>query len=153
MPESFVPAFAARLNDMIPLEVRMAKKDDELLPGTVLLAPGSRNMVVKQNANGKVVIDFTSKRYKDYNFPSVTGLMESVAEVFKSRAIGVVLTGMGKDGSEGLKAIHDAGGYTIAQSKETCVVFGMPKEAIEIGAVKKIVPLTEIGPFVVSCLE
>lgn len=153
MPETFVPSFAERLNNMIPLEVRMAKKDDELLPGTVLLAPGSRNMIVKQGSDGKVYVDFTSKRFKDYNFPSVTGLMNSVAEVYKNRAIGVILTGMGKDGSEGLKSIHDSGGYTVAQSKETCVVFGMPKEAIEIGAVRKIVPLKEIGPFVVSCLE
>ena len=153
MPETFVPSFAARLNELIPLEVRMAKKDDEVVAGTILLAPGSRNMVVKQNVDGKVVIDFTSKRFKDYNFPSVTGLMHSVAEVYKSRAIGVILTGMGKDGSEGLKAIHDSGGYTVAQSKETCIVFGMPKEAIEIGAVTKVVPLKEIGPFVVSCLE
>jgi two-component system chemotaxis response regulator CheB len=153
MPENFVPAFAARLNQHTPLEVTMAKKDDELLPGKIMLAPGSRNMIVRQNAKGKVVIDFTSKRFKDYNFPSISGLMLSIAEVYRSRAIGVVLTGMGRDGSEGLKAIFNQGGYTIAQDKESSVVYGMPKEAAEIGAVKKIVPLKEIGPFIVSCLE
>lgn len=153
MPENFVPSFAERLNLLTPLNVKMALKDEELLPGTIYLSPGSRNMVVKQNETKKVSIDFTSKRFKEYNFPSVTGLMLSVAELYKSRAIGVILTGMGKDGSEGLKAIHESGGYTIAQSKETCVVYGMPKEAVEIGAVTKIVPLKEIGPFVVSCLE
>lgn len=153
MPENFVPAFAARLNQLTPLEVSMAKKDEVLSPGKILFAPGSRNMIVRQNGNGQVVCDFTSKRFKDYNFPSVSGLMLSVAEVYQARAIGVVLTGMGKDGSEGLKSIYDHGGYTIAQSKETCIVYGMPKEAVEIGAVKKIVPLKEIGPFIVSCLE
>lgn len=153
MPENFVPSFAARLDQLTPLNVSMAKKDDILEPGKVLIAPGSRNMIVRQNENGKVVCDFTAKRYKEFNFPSITGLMLSVAEVYGKRAIGIVLTGMGKDGAEGLKAIIDGGGYTIAQSKETCVVYGMPKEAVEIGAVKKVVPLNEIGQFVVSCLE
>lgn len=153
MPENFVPSFAARLDQLTPLSVSMAKKDDELIPGKVLIAPGSRNMIVKQNEQGKVVCDFTHKRYKEYNFPSVTGLMESVADVYGSRSIGVILTGMGKDGAEGMKQIFEKGGYTIAQSKETCVVYGMPKEAVEIGAIKTVVPLNEIGPFVVSCLE
>ncbi|MDP2387405.1 MAG: chemotaxis-specific protein-glutamate methyltransferase CheB [Bacteroidota bacterium] len=153
MPENFVPSFANRLDQLTPLSVAMAKKDDELQAGKILIAPGSRNMIVRQNANGKVVCDFTSKRYKEYNFPSVTGLMESVAELFGARAIGVILTGMGKDGAEGMKAIKDKGGYTIAQSKETCVVYGMPREAVDIGAIKSVVPLDEIGPFIVSCLE
>jgi two-component system, chemotaxis family, protein-glutamate methylesterase/glutaminase len=153
MPENFVPSFAARLDQLTPLSVSMAKKDDELMPGKILIAPGSRNMVVKQTEGGKVICDFTHKRYKEYNFPSITGLMESVSEIYGARAIGVILTGMGKDGAEGLKKIHEKGGYTIGQSKETCVVYGMPKEAFEIGAVKTVVPLNEIGPFIVSCLE
>lgn len=153
MPESFVPSFASRLDQLTPLKVSMAKKDDVLEPGKILIAPGSRNMVVKQDSYGRVVCDFTHKRYKEYNFPSITGLMESVADVYGARAIGIILTGMGKDGAEGLKAIYDKGGYTISQSKETCVVYGMPKEAVDIGAVKQVVPLSEIGPFIVSCLE
>lgn len=153
MPENFVPSFANRLDQLTPLSVSMAKKDDELEAGKIFIAPGSRNMIVRQNVNGKVVCDFTPKRYKEYNFPSVTGLMSSVAEVFGNRAIGVILTGMGKDGAEGMKEIREKGGYTIAQSKETCVVYGMPREAVDIGAIKSIVPLDEIGPFIVSCLE
>lgn len=153
MPENFVPSFAARLDQLTPLKVSMAKKDDVLEAGKVLIAPGSRNLIVRQEVNGKVVCDFTPSRYKDFNFPSVTGLMLSVAEVYGARAIGIILTGMGRDGSEGIKAIMDKGGYTIAQSKETCAVYGMPREAVEIGAIKKIVPLNEIGLFVVSCLE
>ncbi|MBS1637565.1 MAG: chemotaxis-specific protein-glutamate methyltransferase CheB [Bacteroidetes bacterium] len=153
MPENFVPSFAARLNELTPLKVSMAKKNDVLEPGVVLIAPGSRNMVVKTNEHGQVVCDFTSKRYKEYNFPSITGLMLSVAETYGARSIGIILTGMGKDGAEGLLAIKNEGGYTIAQSRETCVVYGMPREAVDIGAAKSVVALNEIGPFVVSCLE
>jgi two-component system chemotaxis response regulator CheB len=153
MPENFVPSFAARLDQLSPLKVMMAKKDDVLEPGKVLIAPGSRNMIIRKTYNGKVVCDFTPTRFKEYNFPSVNGLMSSVAEVYGARAIGIILTGMGKDGAEGMKLIKDKGGYTVAQSKETCVVYGMPKEAVDIGAIKQIVPLNEIGPFIVSCIE
>ncbi len=153
MPPNFIPSFADRLNNLTPLSVTMAKKDDVLLPGKVLIAPGSRNMVVRREPDGAVVIDFTAKRYKEYNFPSVTGLMESVAEVFGSRSIGVILTGMGKDGAEGLMSIKRAGGYTVAQNKESSVVYGMPKEAIESGAARQVVPLSDMGLFLVSCLE
>lgn len=153
MPENFIPSFAARLNQLTPLSVMVGKKDEVLEAGKVLIAPGAQNMVVKKDKNGKVVCDFTTNRFKDFNNPSATGLMLSVAEVYGARAIGVVLTGMGKDGMDGVKAIHDKGGYTIAQSQETCAVYGMPRAAVEIGAIKKIVPLNEIGLFVVSCLE
>lgn len=152
MPCSFVPSFAERLNQLSPLAIEMAKKDDEITGGKVLIAPGSRNMIVK-NAGGKVVCDFTAERFREYNFPSITGLMNSVAEVYGHRAIGTLLTGMGKDGAQGLKAIKDAGGYTIAQSEDTCVVYGMPREAVEINAVTKVVAINEVGPFIVSCLE
>lgn len=151
MPSNFVPSFASRLDALTPLSVVMARKDDVVETGKVLIAPGSRNIVVKKE-NNKVVIDYTSKRYKDFNFPSVTGLMESVAEVYGSRVLAVIMTGMGKDGVEGMKAINEAGGYTIAQSEKTCVVYGMPRAAVEEGCIKQIVPLNEIGGFLVSCL-
>jgi two-component system chemotaxis response regulator CheB len=152
MPSNFVPSFANRLDALTPLSVTMARKDDVVEKGSILIAPGSRNIIVKRE-NNKVVIDYTNQRYKDFNFPSVTGLMESVAEVYGSRCIGVILTGMGKDGTEGMKAINDAGGYTIAQNEESCVVFGMPRSAIAEGCIKQIVPLNEIGGFLVSCLS
>lgn len=153
MPSNFVPSFANRLDQITPLNVVMAKKDDVIVPGTIFIAPGSRNMVVRRDVCGKVIVDFTSQRFKEFNFPSVNGLMHSVAEVYGKRAIGIILTGMGKDGTDGLRSISEAGGYTLAQSKDTCVVYGMPKEAFESGAAKRTVPLNEIGPFVVSCLE
>lgn len=152
MPSNFVPSFANRLDALTPLEVTMARKDDVVKPGKILIAPGSRNIIVRQE-DDQVVIDYTNQRYRDFNFPSVTGLMQSVAEVYGNRTIGVILTGMGKDGVDGMKAINDAGGYTIAQSEETCVVFGMPRAAIESGCIKQIVPLNEIGGFLVSCLS
>lgn len=152
MPSNFVPSFASRLDALTPLSVTMARKDDVVEKGKVFIAPGSRNIIVKRE-NDKVIIDYTAQRYKDFNFPSVTGLMASVAEVYGGRCIGVILTGMGKDGTEGMKAIKEAGGYTIAQSEESCVVYGMPRSAVEGGFVKQIVPLNEIGGFLVSCLS
>jgi two-component system chemotaxis response regulator CheB len=152
MPSNFVPSFASRLDALTPLSVTMARKDDVVEKGKILIAPGSRNIIVKRE-NDQVVIDYTHKRYKEFNFPSVSGLMLSVAEVYAGKSIGVILTGMGKDGCDGMKAIHEAGGYTIAQSQETCVVYGMPRAAVEEKCVRQIVPLNEIGGFIVSCLS
>jgi two-component system chemotaxis response regulator CheB len=153
MPANFVPSFATRLNQLSPLNISMARKGDVLKPGHIFIAPGSRNMIVVRNTKGEIEVDFTSKTFKEFNYPSVDCLMLSVAEVYESRAIGVILTGMGRDGAMGMKAIKDIGGYTIAQDKETSVVFGMPKEVIDNGHAKSIVPITEMGGFVVSCLS
>ncbi len=152
MPPNFVPSFATRLDALTPLKVSMALKDDVVEKGKVLIVPGSRNTIVRRE-DKKVVIDFSPRRFKEYNFPSVSCVMESVAEVYGKRAIGIILTGMGHDGTEGMKAIHQAGGYTIAQSESTCVVYGMPRSAVEAGCIKQVVPLNEIGMFVVSCLS
>lgn len=153
MPVNFVPSFASRLNDLSPLDISMARKGDLLKPGKILIAPASRNMMLVRNEDGQVQIDFTSKTFKEFNYPSVDCLMSSVAEVYGNRAIGVILTGMGRDGAQGMKAIKEKYGYTIAQSKETCVVFGMPKEAIENGSIQSVVPVSEIAGFIVSCLS
>jgi two-component system chemotaxis response regulator CheB len=153
MPSNFVPAFANRLNELSPLSISMARKGDMLRPGSILIAPGSRNMVVKKNDSGEAEIDFTSQTFKEFNYPSVDCLMSSVAEVFGPRTIGVILTGMGKDGSQGMKAIKEKGGYTIAQNKETCIVYGMPKEVVDNGNALAVVPINEIGGFIVSCLS
>lgn len=153
MPSNFVPSFASRLNDLSPLDISMARKGDILKPGSILIAPGSRNMIVGRNANGEVQIDFISKTFSEFNHPSIDCLMLSVVEIFGNRAIGVILTGMGKDGAMGMKAIKETGGYTIAQNKETCVVFGMPREVINNGDANSIVPISEIGGFIVSCLS
>lgn len=153
MPSNFVPSFASRLNDLSPLNISMPRRGDLLKPGSVFIAPGSRNMIVERNENGEVQVNFISKTFKEFNYPSVDCLMLSVAETYGNRAIGVILTGMGRDGAMGMKAIKESGGYTIAQSKETCVVYGMPKEVIDNGNANSIVPLPEIGGFIVSCLS
>lgn len=152
MPPNFVPSFANRLNALTPLNVAMARKDDVVEKGNILIAPGSRNIIVRREQD-KVVIDYTNQRYKDFNYPSVTGLMQSVAGVYGSRCIGVILTGMGRDGSEGMQSIKAGGGYTVAQDEASCIVFGMPRAAIEEGSVRHVVPLNEIGGFLVSCLS
>lgn len=152
MPPNFVPSFAQRLNANCPLEVSMARKGDVVEPGRVLIAPGSRNMILKRNGD-RVEIDFTTNTYKEYNYPSVNSVMLSVAEVYGPRCIGVILTGMGKDGTAGMKKIHESGGLTIAQDKATSVVFGMPREAIESGSVKHVVPIHELGFFIVSSIS
>ncbi len=153
MPSDFVPSFAARLNELSPLQIRMARKGDILTPGTILIVPGSRNTIVKRNEQGEPQIDFSSKTFKEYNYPSIDCLMSSVAEIFGNRAIGVILTGMGRDGALGMKEIKENGGYTIAQNKETCVVYGMPKEVIENNNAQSILPIGEMGGFIVSCLS
>ena len=95
---------------------------------------------------------FTEKKYSEFNNPSIDCLFESVADTYGKAVIGVILTGMGKDGTLGLKKIKDKGGFTIAQDEESSVVFGMPKSAYESGAVKQVVSLKQIPGFIISCL-
>ncbi|BDS09781.1 chemotaxis-specific protein-glutamate methyltransferase CheB [Aureispira anguillae] len=151
MPASFVASFAERLNLLTPLNVVVASNEAVVEGGNVYLAPGDANLVVIKKG-GTMVFGSTSKLFLAYNNPSVDGLMLSVAKAYKHKAIGIVLTGMGKDGSIGLKAIKDAGGYTIAQSEASCIVYGMPKAAWANGAVQQMVHLDEIAGFLVSCL-
>jgi two-component system, chemotaxis family, protein-glutamate methylesterase/glutaminase len=151
MPANFVPSFVKRLDTITPLKVQMGRKGEVLQPGTVTIAPGSRNMVIRRE-NQDVVVDFISKKFKEYNYPSINALFLSVAEVYKNKAVSVVLTGMGKDGADGSCAIKEAGGYTVAQNKETSAVYGMPRAVVERGGACNVVPLNEISGFLVSCL-
>jgi len=148
MPEGFTKSFAERLNWYTSLEVREAKDEDALRKGLVLIAPGNNHMEiidekVKLN-NGPTV---------NHVRPSVDVLMKSVSKIYGPRTIGVLLTGMGTDGRDGLKNIKDAGGSTIVQNKETCVIYGMPKSAIEIGAADKITPLNNIADNIINIME
>jgi two-component system chemotaxis response regulator CheB len=151
MPASFIFAFANRLNQLTPLEVSVAKKGDILVAGNVYLAPGDVNLTIKCKKENYIFAS-TKKQFLAYNNPSVDALMFSVAESYKDKAIGVVLTGMGKDGAMGLKAMKNAGSYTIAQSETSCIVYGMPKAAVQKEAVEQVVHLDEIAAFLVSCL-
>lgn len=154
MPSNFVPSFVNRLNTLTPLEVVIGRKDTVVEPGKIIIAPGSRNMILKRSKGSrKVVCDFTRKTYKEFNYPSVNALMLSVAEIYRAKTIGVILTGMGKDGALGMEAIYQQGGYTVAQDQKSSVVYGMPREVIENGNARQVVSIYQIAGFLISCLS
>ena len=152
MPATFVAAFAQRLDGLTPLEVMVGRAQTQVRPGRIIIAPGDQNMVVSRRPTGHVAVAFTDERFSEYNHPSVDALLGSVAQVYGARAIGVVLTGMGRDGTQGLLRIQQAGGYTVAQNEASSVVWGMPRAAAEAGAVRQVVPLADVAGFLVSCL-
>jgi two-component system, chemotaxis family, protein-glutamate methylesterase/glutaminase len=150
MPERFIESFAARLADL-GLRVSVAKDGENLLGNHIYLAPGTANMRIDFSGSSpvaKLVLD----PYKEFNHPSIDCLFESVADIYGSRAIGVILTGMGKDGTAGLAKIREAGGLTLAQDELSSVVYGMPKVAFETGAAKHQISLTEIPNFIITAL-
>jgi two-component system, chemotaxis family, protein-glutamate methylesterase/glutaminase len=130
MPGTFTKALAEQLDRQTPLVVKEAAAGDKLRPGIALVAPGDRHLVVRSDGR----IELTESAKVGGHRPSIDVAMESVAKAYGPRVIGVLLTGMGEDGARGLKTIRDAGGQTFAQSAESCVVFGMPARAIELGA-------------------
>ena len=140
MPDGFTDMFARRLDELSPLRVKEAQSGDLLQPGRVLICPGSRHMKVKRLPMGDIVVLADEARVNGHR-PSVDVLLRSVAEEFRAHSIGVLMTGMGDDGAEGLGAIKKEGGMTIAQSEESCVVYGMPKAAIERGYAIRVVAL------------
>jgi len=152
MPENFTHAYAERLNKMCSLEVREAKDYDQVRPGVVLIAPGDRHMMLSQSGEKKVV-KIKGGPPVHYQRPSVDVLFQSVARCVGKNAIGVLLTGMGADGAKGMLALYERGANTIAQDEESCVVFGMPREAIRLGAVEDVVPLQEISRTIIEALD
>lgn len=140
MPEGFTHSFAERLNWVSTLEVKEAEEGDEIKKGKVYLAQGNKHLVLKGH---RLHLDDGPK----VNFvrPAVDVLMTSVAPQYGPRTIGVVLTGMGSDGAEGMQLIKKNGGKTIVQNEETCVVYGMPKAVVDLNAADRIVPLEDIG--------
>jgi two-component system chemotaxis response regulator CheB len=140
MPEGFTDMFARRLDELCSLRVKEAQSGDVLQAGRVLICPGSRHIKVKRLPMGDLIILSDDARVNGHR-PSVDVLFNSVAEEFRSQAIAVLMTGMGDDGAQGLGMVKKAGGMTIAQSEESCVVFGMPKAAIERGYATRVVAL------------
>lgn len=140
MPVGFTRSLAERLAARSPMPVREAEDGELLRPGQVLIAPAGLHMKVRRRGEGvRVVLDEEPR--SALHRPSVDVLMTSVAHVYGARALGVVLTGMGSDGVEGLRAIRQAGGRTLAESEESCVIYGMPKAAVEAGVVDQSLPL------------
>ncbi|HUK86174.1 MAG TPA: chemotaxis response regulator protein-glutamate methylesterase [Terriglobales bacterium] len=140
MPEGFTELFARRLDECCAIDVKEAQSGDLLLAGRALIAPGNRHMKVRRMPLGDIVVLSDEPRVNGHR-PSVDVLFHSVAQEFGRDALAVLMTGMGEDGAEGMKEIKAAGGLTIAQSEESCVVFGMPKAAIERGHAIRVVPL------------
>lgn len=144
MPVQFTKAFADRLNRVCDIEVREAQEGDRVLPGLALIAPGNFHMrVVRVGGNYEVRLDQGPRVF--FQRPAVENLFFSLAEHAGANAVAALLTGMGKDGAQGLLALREAGAYTIAQNAETCVVYGMPGEAVKINAAQSVLPLDHIA--------
>ncbi|WP_221178648.1 chemotaxis response regulator protein-glutamate methylesterase [Pseudomonas brassicacearum] len=143
MPEKFTASFAARLNTLSQIEVREAKNNDRVIPGLALIAPGGKHMLLKRSGayyHVEVVDGPMVNRHR----PSVDVLFRSVAKFAGKNATGIIMTGMGDDGARGLKELHETGARTYAQDETSCVVFGMPKEAIKLGGVDRVITLDDI---------
>ncbi len=149
MPEKFTASFAQRLNGLAQIEVREARNNDRVIPGLALVAPGGKHMLLKRSGayyHVEVVDGPQVNRHR----PSVDVLFRSVARFAGRNATGIIMTGMGDDGARGLKELRQTGARTYAQDEASCVVFGMPKEAIKLGAVDQVVGLAEIAGVVMS---
>jgi two-component system chemotaxis response regulator CheB len=144
MPEKFTEAFARRLNGLCACEVREARDGDTVLRGQVLIAPGNKHTLL-QRSGARYYVQVKDGPLVTRHRPSVDVLFRSAARYAGSNAVGIIMTGMGDDGARGLSEMKAAGAHTIAQDEATCVVFGMPKEAIARGAADKIVPLQNIA--------
>ena len=151
IPPQFSRAFANRLNDTCAMTVKEAADGDPLPCGTALIAPGDFHMLLRKNASGYYVNVKTGPRVC-YQRPSVDVLFSSVAEAAGPNATGVLLTGMGSDGARGLLKMHEAGARTVAQDEASCVVFGMPREAIALGAADQVLPLDRVpNAILIAC--
>jgi len=146
MPEGFTAPFAGRLNELASVEVREAADGDELLPGRALIAAGGRHLEVKREKTEAVAVLTTAPSVQGLR-PSADVLFNSVAKAIGRRAVGLIMTGMGEDGARGLRAIREGGGHTLAQDRESSVIYGMPQAAIDRRAVDKVLPLSEIGQY------
>jgi len=144
MPPEYTGAYAMRLDRCCGLAVHEAKNGEPVLPGTALVAMGGAQLTIYRAEQGYRVKVGSTEKYGGF-CPSVDVLFRSVAEAAGSAALGVILTGMGRDGAQGLKAMHDAGAYTLGQNRETCAVFGMPDAAEKLGAVDRLLPPDRIA--------
>lgn len=149
MPEGFTAAFAKRMNDLSRVEVTEARDGDAVLAGKAIIARGDHHCVLRRSG-ARYYVEVRGGPLVTRHRPSVDVLFRSAATCAGSNAIGVIMTGMGDDGAQGLLEMKHAGALTIGQDEETCVVYGMPAEAAKRGAVSRVLPLTAIAPAVVS---
>lgn len=144
MPAHFTLAFANRVNQLCAIHVKEAVNGDEVKPGTALIAPGNYHMLLRNTA-GRLTVEVKDGPKVHHQRPAVDVLFQSVAKSHPNHVTAAILTGMGKDGAVGMKKLRDLGAHTVAQNEATCVVYGMPKEAVNIGAAEKILPLEQIA--------
>jgi two-component system chemotaxis response regulator CheB len=149
MPELFTAGFAQRLNQICQVDVKEACDGDRVQPGRVLIAPGNRHTIIVRNG-ARYAVKVMDGPLVSRHRPSVDVLFRSVAQAAGANAVGVLMTGMGDDGAEGLLEMKRAGASTIAQDEATCVVFGMPRAAIDRGAVDEVLPLSRIAHAVLA---
>jgi len=151
MPETFTKSFAARLDSLCKIKVVEAQGKERVLPGHVFIAPGHSHLLLKRSG-ANYMTELSQTAPVNHHRPSVEVLFRSAARHAGANAIGVMLTGMGKDGANAMLEMRQAGAYNFAQNEETCVVFGMPREAIAVGAVDEIVPIQDMAQRVLSRL-
>jgi two-component system chemotaxis response regulator CheB len=149
MPEKFTAAFAMRLNGLCEIEVKEAQQNDRVVPGRALIAPGGRHMVLKRSG-AQYYVEVVQGPLVNRHIPSVDVLFRSVAKAAGKNALGIIMTGMGDDGAAGLLEMRHANARTLAQDETSCVVFGMPKEAIKRGAVEQVISLDAIPAAILS---
>jgi two-component system chemotaxis response regulator CheB len=152
MPQMFTKYFADRLNQVTRVEVREATDGDSVVPGVVLIAPGDRHLLLKRDGARYFAAVREGPRVNRHR-PSVDVMFRSVAQAAGRNAVGVILTGMGGDGAKGLLEMKEAGARTFAQDEASCVVFGMPKVAIELGAAEQVLPLDRMAGAVLAAVE
>jgi two-component system, chemotaxis family, protein-glutamate methylesterase/glutaminase len=149
MPEHFTAAFAKRLDGICQVTIKEAVHNDRALPGVVLIAPGGKHMLLQRDG-AQYRVDVKDGPLVSRHRPSVDVLFRSSAQSAGANAVGIILTGMGDDGARGMKEMHDAGALTIAQDEASCVVYGMPKEAVKLDAVDGILPLSDIPQLIMQ---
>ena len=152
MPESFTKSFATRLDGLSAMKVKEAEHNERVVPGHAYIAPGHSHLMIRKSG-AYYFTELSQTEPVNRHRPSVDVLFNSAAQVLGSNALGVILTGMGKDGAAGMLAMRQNGAYTIAQNEATCVVFGMPKAAIDLNAAQEITPLLDIAGRIVDRLS
>jgi two-component system chemotaxis response regulator CheB len=152
MPAGFTRTFAERLNSVCSITVKEAEDRERVLPGHAYIAPGNRHMLLERSG-ANYIVALADTAPVNRHRPSVEVLFRSAAQHAGCNAVGIMLTGMGRDGAVAMLEMKQAGAYNIAQDEATCVVFGMPREAIAAGAVDEVLPLTQIAPRVLGHLS
>jgi two-component system, chemotaxis family, protein-glutamate methylesterase/glutaminase len=144
MPRGFTAPFAQRLNSLCSVAVHEAIQHQPVEPGVVYIAPAGMHMTVERHSETRALIRLNTEPENALHIPSVDIMMKSVAEAYRGLAMGVIMTGMGSDGAEGMRAIHKEGGFTLGQDEASCTVYGMPRACAELGVLNRVVPLSLI---------